>query len=281
MRFKDQVSKEVVETLIIDIAKYILGIEIKKFEFLDKESQRIESRRADVVVKVNDEFILHMEIQNANDKSMPIRMLRYLGDIMLKNLKNKIDLPIKQYLIYIGKPKLSMKDGITKDGLNYKYNLIDIRKINCETLLKIDNPDALVLAILCDFKDKNKQEVVNTILLKLQEISKDENSFKNNLEILTIFSTNRNLEKNIKKGVVMLRELELEKNPLYQIGFEKGLLIAQETEFEKGKITQEFLMQKGKLQGKIELLKDMNFTIDEIAYKLKIPKEQVIKLLKD
>ena len=91
MRFKDQVSKEVVETLIIDIAKYILGIEIKKFEFLDKESQRIESRRADVVVKVNDEFTLHMEIQNANDKSMPIRMLRYLGDIMLKNLKNAFE----------------------------------------------------------------------------------------------------------------------------------------------------------------------------------------------
>ena len=160
MRFKDQVSKEVVETLIIDIAKYILGIEIKELEFLDKESQRVESRRADVVIKVNNQFILHMEIQNSNDKTMPIRMLRYLGDIMLKNIKQKIDLPIKQYLIYIGKPKLSMKDSIIKDGLNYRYNLIDIRDIDCETLLKIDSPDALVLAILCDFKEKNPKDVV-------------------------------------------------------------------------------------------------------------------------
>ena len=174
-----------------------------------------------------------------------------------------------------------MKDSYQNIGVNFRYNLIDMKNIDCEMFLNSDKPEAVILAILCDFKDKHKQEVVNTILLKLQEISKDENSFKNNLEILTIFSTNRNLEKNIKEGVIMLRELELEKNPLYQIGFEKGLLIAQETEFEKGKITQELLMQKGKLQGKIELLKDMNFTIDEIAYKLKIPKEQVIKLLKD
>ena len=85
MRFKDNVSKEVVETLIKDIAKYILGIEIDNYEFLDKESQRIESRRADVVVKVDNKFILHIEIQNDNDKNMHIRMLRYLSDILLKS----------------------------------------------------------------------------------------------------------------------------------------------------------------------------------------------------
>ena len=95
MRFKDQVSKEVVETLIKDIAKYILNIEIKEFEFLDKESQRIESRRADVVVKVNNEFILHMEIQNSNDKTMPIRMLRYFGDIRLKSIITALEIDRK------------------------------------------------------------------------------------------------------------------------------------------------------------------------------------------
>jgi hypothetical protein len=34
---KDTISKDAVETLIKDIAKYILNIEISQMEFLDKE----------------------------------------------------------------------------------------------------------------------------------------------------------------------------------------------------------------------------------------------------
>jgi len=43
---KDIVSKEIVKKLVIDIAKYILNIEINDLEFIDKELQRVEDRRA-------------------------------------------------------------------------------------------------------------------------------------------------------------------------------------------------------------------------------------------
>ena len=48
---------------------------------------------------------------------MSRRMLRYYNDIKIKfnNLK------VNQYLIYIGKEKLYMKDHIKEDNLNYKY----------------------------------------------------------------------------------------------------------------------------------------------------------------
>jgi len=78
---KDIISKEAVKTLVIDIAKFILKLEIDSLEFLDKEFQRVEDRRADVVACVDDKYILHIEIQNNNDKNMPARMLRYLLDI--------------------------------------------------------------------------------------------------------------------------------------------------------------------------------------------------------
>jgi hypothetical protein len=33
--------------------------------------------------------------------------------------------------------------------------------VDCQKLIAMDDPDALVLAILCDFKDRPEQEVVH------------------------------------------------------------------------------------------------------------------------
>jgi hypothetical protein len=48
-----------------------------------------------------------------------------------------------------------MNAFIKDEHLDYKYNLIDMKNIDCETFIKLDTPDALVLSILCDFKDKS------------------------------------------------------------------------------------------------------------------------------
>ena len=239
MRFKDNVSKEVVETLIKDIAKYILGIEIDNYEFLEKESQRIESRRADVVVKVDNKFILHIEIQNDNDKNMHIRMLRYLSDILLKSE----DLPIYQYVIYIGKHKLNMKNNIAINNLNYNYNLIDIKSIDCETLLNIDNPNALVLAILCDFRNKNPKDVVLYILKRLKQLTQDDEfSFRKYILMLEELSENRNLKEYIKEGEKMITDFDYTKLPSFDIGLEKGMERGLQEGLQKG-------MQKGIVLG--------------------------------
>ncbi len=55
----------------------------------------------------------------------------------------------------------------------------------------------MVLSILCDFKEKNKQMV-------------------------EILSTNRNLEKNVRKGEEMLT-VDIEKMPSFNIGFDRGI----------------------------------------------------------
>jgi hypothetical protein len=270
MRFKDQTSKEVVETLIVDIAKYILNIDIKEFEFIDKESNRIESRRADVVVKVNNEFILHIEIQNDNDNTMPIRMLRYFSDIRLKSIKDKNILPIKQYLIYIGKAKLNMSDRIVEDGIDYRYNLIDIRNIDCETLLKIDNPDALVLAILCDFKDKNPKDVVFYILKRLKELTKDDEfNFKRYVLMLEELSENRNLQKLIKQGEEMITDFDYTKLPSFDIGLQKGM--------QKG-------MQKGIEEGEKVIILNMankGLDIKTISELTSLPQDKIKTFLKE
>ena len=72
--------------------------------------------------------LLHLEIQNTNDADMPLRKLRYYTDIRFR-WRNE---PLKQYVIYTGKAKLSMAAGI--DEIAYHYAIIDMRTIDCAVL---------------------------------------------------------------------------------------------------------------------------------------------------
>ena len=57
----------------------------------------------------------------------------------------------------------------------------------------------------------------------------------------------------------MLRNIDIKKNPLYRIGLKEGIYLGEE----EG-------IQKGILRGKIELLKEMGFSDEEIMKKLNI-----------
>jgi len=261
---KDIVSKDIINTLIKDIAKYILEIEVNKVSLIDKEFQRVEDRRADVVANVDDKFILHIEIQNQNDKKMPLRMMRYYTDI-----KSITNLPIKQYLIYIGKYSLSMPDFIKDVDFTYKYNIIDMKKIDCEKFIKIDTPDSLVLAILCDFKGKDKQEVINYIIKRIEKLT-DENGFRKYLLMLDELSENRDLKKHIKKGLDMLTDINIEKSSLYELAFERGERDGLEKGIQKG-------IQKGQVQGLYLLVKDPK----KISELTGIDETEVIKIIEE
>ena len=109
MSQKDIVSKGLLKHLLVDMARYLLRLDLIDAELLSTEEQRIEDRRADLVAKVKpaqgDRFILHLEIQNANDGQMPVRMLRYLTDIHLAHPGQRVH----QCLVYIGAERLTMK----------------------------------------------------------------------------------------------------------------------------------------------------------------------------
>ena len=257
---KDTISKEIIKSIVQDISKHILKIEIESLEFIETEQQRVESRRADIVAKVNDDFVLHLEIQNQNDMQMPYRMLRYWLDI-----KRATTLPVKQFVIYIGKDKLSMKNNIWEDGVNFIYNILDMKSINCEDFIKQDTPDGLVLAILCDFKDKSPRDVVNYIITRLIELTKsDINEYRKYMLMLEELSTNRDLLEVVKQEEEMLSDFSMEKLPSYEIGIKRGM--------EKGTKNG---VQQGLELGKILALYEIGLSSEEIAKKYEKSKEYV------
>ena len=222
MAEKDIISKKIIKRLIEDISRYIFELELDALEVLETQFQRTEERRADIVVKVlqaGKEYLLHIEIQNNNDHTMPNRMLRYRTDIA----SQWPDFAIEQYLIYIGKGSLTMSKGIVDNNINYQYHLIDMHQIDCQNFLQKNNPDALILAILCDFKGRDEKEVIHFIITQLKQFYKDnERSFRESISMLEILSTNRDLSVNIKEEEKML-SMRLDELPSYEIGFEKGI----------------------------------------------------------
>jgi hypothetical protein len=224
MAEKDIVSKDILKRIAIDMARVLLHLKVDRAEIIDTEYQCIEDRRADLVAWMageDGEFILHTEIQNDNHIKMPWRMLRYRAEI--GHVRPETD--IRQYLIYIGKDRLNMADGIQQSGLNYRYQIIDMHTVDCETLLNQGTPEALVFAILCDFKGRPEREVVHYILQRLHQLTaENESRFREYMRMLEVLSTNRALEQIIEEEEKMLSQVDQTRLPSYRIGMEQGIL---------------------------------------------------------
>nr|VFJ90351.1 MAG: hypothetical protein BECKLFY1418B_GA0070995_101941 [Candidatus Kentron sp. LFY]VFJ97764.1 MAG: hypothetical protein BECKLFY1418A_GA0070994_107311 [Candidatus Kentron sp. LFY] len=234
---RDVVGKETIRRLAVDLATYLLGLSIDpdSLEVLATEHQRIEDRRADLVVKLrnreSEPFLLHIEIQNNNDPTMPVRMMRYLTDILLIHP----GLPLHQYLIYIGAEPLRMPDGIDGPGFHYRYGILDMRDVDCRYLLEKDTPDALVLAILCSFGDHDPQMMVNHIYTRLRALLADNpGRFREYVEMVHVLSVNRDLDEQIEEAEKMLTQIDVERIPTYRLGMEKGMERGMETGMERG-----------------------------------------------
>ncbi|MBN2897122.1 MAG: Rpn family recombination-promoting nuclease/putative transposase [Campylobacterales bacterium] len=266
---KDITTKETIKAITEDIAIYILGLDISDVEFVDKELQRVEKREADIVAtcKIDGiESILHLEIQNDNDKTMHQRMLRYYSDIIARFEH----LPIYQYVVYIGKAKLTMQECIHNDQMDYRYSLIDMHTIDCEKFLQMDTPDALVLSILCDFKGKDEFELLMHLTSRLKTLTgDDEHRFGKYMLMMETLSENRDLKEKLKKAEEMLRTITMEQLPSYELGMERGM--------REGEL-------KGKLEGKLEtaktMIKEFGHSAEEIAKKLDLSLDLLLKYLK-
>jgi len=135
-----------------------------------------------------------------------------------------------------------------------------MKDIACEELLYHDHPSAVALSILCDFKDKERQMVVNTILKRLKELTNgDELEYKNYLKKVNVLSENRDLQNEVEKGANML-SVNVEKTPFYRMGQKVG---AKEATFESAII----MIEKFKL------------SIDDIVKELNIKKEELLEYI--
>ena len=219
---KDIVSKQLVKRLLVGFGIRLFELDIAEAELLSGEQQRVEDRRADLVARIKDSegasSILHVEIQNDNQSNMPLRMLRYYSDIALEYPNEKI----VQHLIYTGRTKLTMPNKVHGPDWSYRYKILDMRSQDSDYFLSSNNPDALVLAILCDPQGVEPRALVDRIIKKLRRLHGPKlDSLRDSLKMLDILASNRDLQNIVRENDHML--VEIEKLGSYQLGLERGL----------------------------------------------------------
>jgi predicted transposase/invertase (TIGR01784 family) len=101
----DKILKENMESALPVIIKDVLDLDISDSEEIPDDLQQTNERKPDVLKKVRDQhnntFVLHIEWQSQNEKDMVYRMAEYA---VMPQRKYRI--PVKQYVLFIGKGAL-------------------------------------------------------------------------------------------------------------------------------------------------------------------------------
>jgi phage-related protein len=251
----DITLRDVISNLPAKFIKLLTGNRGKKL--LDSNLPDVKDKRADLVVLMEDNTIFHLELQSYNDSNMPFRMLEYY--LLLKEkYKNH---SISQMCLYVGDKLLNMENSILQKNLKYSYILKDIRELNCEELLNSDEFEDKLLAVLCNIEDTDKY--INGIIKELLKL--DENKRKDTIKKILSFSRyrpkiNDKLIRKIKEDIMPIT-IDLSQDPYYKQGLEQGI-------------------QQTKIEDAILMIKDFNIKPEDVAKKLNIPLDLLLKKIR-
>ena len=118
-------------------------------QWLDVETLKVESRRLDLLCKLSDGGLLHIELQSSNDQEMPARMAEYA--LAIRRRHGTIP---RQIVLYVGRGPLRMADFLNEGGMNFRYDLVDFRNLDGDTLLNSPDLGDNVLAVLANLTDR-------------------------------------------------------------------------------------------------------------------------------
>ena len=242
----DKILRENIEAALPGLIRNLLDIHAVYTEELPDDIQHIKERKPDVLKKVTDKngetFVMHIEFQVKGEQEVVFRMAEYY--IMLLR---RYKLPVRQYVIYIGAGNPGMTDHIRSASMNFKYQLIALSAVDYHLLLRSNNPEEKMLAILADFGGKDPKRVVEDIVNQVIAASKGNFSKLRHLRQLRILAQLRNLASN-KLAIMdsVAGFMSDEKDILYRRGELKGI-------------------EKGKIAIVKNLLLKTDFTIAKIA----------------
>ena len=185
-------------------------------EILTVEYPTVQQRRPDLVMRLIDGRIHHLELQSDNDTKMPWRMLEYYW-LIYQQFEQA---PIQQVL-YVGQKQANFVTAIRQYTLHFRYQLIDIREIDCHSLVHSASLGDNLLAILCQMD--NEQQTVRQILQRISAL--DENARQDAMKKLSVLLGLRplTLSRLFKQEVKEMRiKIDFEKNPFFQEAFKKA-----------------------------------------------------------
>lgn len=158
----DLTLKQIFHTIPQRLLKILTGR--AGLEILNTEYPAVKKRQPDLVLRLEDNTLFHIEIQSDNDESMGWRMLEYYQLIYRHH-----QLPLAQMVLYVGNNKCHIGEQINHPTLQYSFQVVDIRTIDSETLLSSPVMEENLVALLA--KVTNEQAMLQVVLDKIERLN--------------------------------------------------------------------------------------------------------------
>jgi hypothetical protein len=127
----------------------LLGVLGPVSRWLNVELPRVQNQRVDLLAELAAGQLLHIELQSTNDAGMHLRMLEYA--VAIWRLTRVFP---RQVVLYVGNDRLRTPNTFRSPGIDYRYDLVDTRKLEGDALLDSDSTSDNILALLTGIKDK-------------------------------------------------------------------------------------------------------------------------------
>jgi hypothetical protein len=211
----DRIFKETSDMSIPSLAEKLFDLNVEWREEVKDKVQTTLEREGDYLIKAivaqtQKETLLQFEFEGKASRIKAKRMLLYYGLFY-----DKYNLPVQQYVIYVGKRPLPKKidNEIKSKNLNFRFDVKDIRSLSYDTFLGLDKPEEIIWSVLADFKGESVEDVAEKILIRLRQVTdaQDISFAKSFYQLLTI-SNIRNLRQVINKKYKKMK-LSFEYNP--------------------------------------------------------------------
>ncbi|MBF0345985.1 MAG: Yae1 family protein [Nitrospirae bacterium] len=210
----DKLLKDIIKNKPPRFFKILTGYEDGRF--LDIQFPKVEIRRPDLLVEVDDNLLVHIEIQATVDKSITNRMYEYSA--LINRQFNRLP---KQVLLYVGDKQITTDNKLSSADINYTYQVVEIKKIDSRLLLDSKKPEDFILAILC--KTENIDITIKDVVKKISLLP---HKTQQNYAFKLIGLSNLNASYNKVKTEVrnMPVTLDVRESPIYLDGKGEGLI---------------------------------------------------------
>jgi predicted transposase YdaD len=296
----DKILKENIKPIEAPLLKKLLGIDPAMLIPYDAKMQITFEREMDHIRIVKHknkrlDYGLQIEFHTSNEDLRKRNLVHY------SFFHNNTGLRLKQVIIYIGrdKPTLIKRNRLRHKDLKHRFKVIILEEVSKDMFIDSDIPEEVIIAILCNYGNDSREEVVQKILSRLSQLEKRETLLQKFQKQLLTLSRLRNMELIvINQMETMNIHYDIEKDGLYLEGIEKGIQKGLEQGIEKGReqgIEQgrEEGIEQGIEQGReegIELEKrnfvqalwsHQEFSFKKMASLVGLDEEQVQKILID
>lgn len=235
----DKVLKDLMRTAGSRFIEILTGAKVTAW--LNVELVGTRSRVMDLLGRLSNGGLFHVELQATNIDNPGLRMLDYSVRTEMETGEEPICL-----LLYVGEEPMRMKGKHKWRTRTFEFRCTDIREVDAELLLKSPRPEDHVLALLCGSKDPLK--TIPRVLRRIAKVKRRPKRAELLAQVLIVCGL-RKFEPIVRKEVEKMPVLiDMNRVPFWRESFESGEKKGLHKGIQKG-------LRKGRTEGSADMLR--------------------------